>query len=91
MNIFGAKKAAFWLSENFYKVQLGAKITDIGCGPGSLLRSFENIFPSNIEYHGIDPSKDYILSAKSEFDILQTFITALLKTSVMIKDLVIQI
>lgn len=67
MNIFGAKNAALWLSERFYKVQSGAKITDIGCGPGSLLRNYMHLFPSNILYHGIDPSKDYIASAKKEF------------------------
>ena len=67
MDIFGAKKAALWLSKNFYKVQFGAKITDIGCGPGSLLKNYNNIFPNNIDYHGIDPDKEYILSAKREF------------------------
>ena len=67
MNIFGAKKATVWLSKNFYKVESGAKITDIGCGPGSLLRSYQHLFPSDIDYHGIDPSKNYILSAKREF------------------------
>ena len=67
MDIFGAKKGALWLSKNFFKVQSGAKIIDIGCGPGSLLKSYKNIFPKNIDYHGIDPSKDYILSAKREF------------------------
>ena len=67
MNIFGAKKAALWLSENFYKVQPGAKITDIGCGPGSLLRSYKHLFPKDIDYHGIDPCNKYIMSAKKEY------------------------
>ena len=68
MDIFGAKKAAVWLSKNFYKVQSGAKITDIGCGPGSLLRSYyKHLFPSDINYHGIDPLKIIFYLPKREF------------------------
>ena len=67
MDIFGAKSAALWLSKNFYKVQPGSKITDIGCGPGSLLRSYKRLFPYNIKYHGFDPNEDYIASAKKQY------------------------
>ena len=73
MDVFGAKSAALWLSENFYNVQLGSKITDIGCGPGSLLRNYKNLFPENINYHGIDPNEDYIKSAKKEFGDIANF------------------
>lgn len=67
MNILGAKEAAIWLNQNFYKIKSKSKITDIGCGPGSLLRNYKHLFPKNILYYGIDPSKDYIASAKREF------------------------
>jgi len=67
MNILGAKEAAKWLNQNFYKVKPGAKITDIGCGPGSLLHNYKHLFPTDIDYSGIDPNEHYIKSARNEF------------------------
>jgi SAM-dependent methyltransferase len=71
--ILGGKNAIYWLSVNFYNVQQGSKITDVGCGPGTLLKNYKKLFPRNINYHGIDPNENYIKSAKKEYGDFANF------------------
>ena len=68
-SLAGARYAKLWLAENYWKLNLGDKVIDIGCGPGAVL----DYLPDGIMYIGIDISKEYITSAKRRDDPRATF------------------
>jgi len=69
-NLVGARHVRAWLATNYWKVNSGDKVVDIGCGPGTTLDDL----PDNITYIGIDISEEYVRSAKQRFDPRATFI-----------------
>ena len=48
---------------DYIKLNSGAKVLDLGCGPADMLYAL----PPYIEYIGIDASSNYISSAKNKF------------------------
>lgn len=59
-NLVGAHRARIWIAENFWRVTVGQKIVDFGCGPGTVL----GYLPQDIEYAGFDISDEYIETAR---------------------------
>ena len=62
-NIVGSTNARRWIVNELIKPQAGAKVLDIGCGPG---RIYE-FFPPQVEYVGYDPNPNYIAFAQNQF------------------------
>ena len=56
----GNRRAYEWMNREFWRVQPGQKVVDIGCGPGIVLR----FLPEDIEYVGFDVSEEYIRHAR---------------------------
>jgi SAM-dependent methyltransferase len=61
--LIGAERVRRWLSKNFWVCPPGAKVVDVGCGPGDVL----NYLPSDIDYWGIDISPSYIEQARRKY------------------------
>jgi cyclopropane fatty-acyl-phospholipid synthase-like methyltransferase len=67
-DLIGAKHArATYVSEHV-RPEPGMKILDIGCGPGDILD-----FLPQVDYHGFDPSREYIEAAQRRFKGRGTF------------------
>jgi ubiquinone/menaquinone biosynthesis C-methylase UbiE len=71
-DLVGAKKARTWLAENYWKLNNGNKVVDLGCGPGGIL----DHLPKKITYIGIDISEEYIKTAKNRYGAGATFIVS---------------
>lgn len=56
-----------WLKELTEKVKSSDNILDVGCGNGRLL----DVLPSDARYHGIDVSKELLVSAKQKYPYLK--------------------
>lgn len=56
--------------DDFFKVQSGTRMLDIGCGPADIL----HYLPTGIDYTGLDMSQLYIDDARKEFGNRGTFI-----------------
>lgn len=56
----GNRRAYEWMNREFWRVQPGQKVVDIGCGPGIVL----GFLPEDIEYAGFDVSEEYIRHAR---------------------------
>ena len=70
---FSTTRPFFWKELEFIKeyVEQGASVLDVGCGNGRLLDVFEN---TEIEYTGIDFSKELISIAQNERGTKGTFL-----------------
>ena len=55
----GGDRARAIFVKDYIKPRPGDRVLDIGCGPGDMIRFFEQV-----EYIGCDPSKEYIHSAQ---------------------------
>ena len=69
-NAVGAGKLNRWLAKNLWRLETGARVLDIGCGPGTVFSSL----PNNIDYVGFDISNEYIESANRKFGARATFV-----------------
>jgi SAM-dependent methyltransferase len=49
-----------WIAQNFWRLEGGEKVVDMGCGPGD---AFE-FMPHAVEYWGFDISEEYIGAAR---------------------------
>lgn len=56
----GNQRAYEWMGREFWRVEPGQKVVDIGCGPGIVLR----FLPEDIEYVGFDVSSEYVEHAR---------------------------
>ena len=56
----GSRRALNWMSREFWQVQPGQKVVDIGCGPGIVLPFLRG----DIDYVGFDVSDEYIRHAR---------------------------
>ena len=63
MKLLGAENAKNWLAENYWRLNGGEKVVDIGCGTGTILNSL----PRDVIYVGFDISEDYIVAAQKNF------------------------
>jgi len=63
-DLVGATKARKWVSERFWRVRVGQKVVDIGCGPASTV----HLLPAGVKYVGFDISEEYISSARTKFE-----------------------
>ena len=61
--VFGFSGARQKAIDAYLSIPDGAKIYDIGCGPGKMV----TWLPKNVEYHGFDISPEYIESAKKTY------------------------
>jgi len=68
-NIFGFSDVRRKAIEQYLNVKPGAKVLDVGCGPGRIL----TYLPENIEYHGFDISQEYIDHANETYGHRGTF------------------
>lgn len=66
----GAKSVRKWLAVNYWRLQGGEKVVDIGCGPGVVL----DYLPGTVRYVGFDISKPYIESARRRYGQRGTFL-----------------
>lgn len=67
--IFGfanSRKLAF---DRWLELPAGGRVIDIGCGPGHIL----NYLPKDIDYQGLDPSREYIDKARARYGDRGTF------------------
>ena len=62
-DLVGATRGRKWVGEQFWMVQPGQKVVDIGCGPGNALQHL----PQGARYVGFDISEDYIGHARQAF------------------------
>jgi len=67
--LLGGNSARRWLAQNVWRLQGGETVVDIGCGPGTILKSF----PADISYCGLDVSENYIRAARRKFCDRGTF------------------
>jgi len=58
--LIGSDGAQRWILQNFWKIQAGQKIVDIGCGPGVMV----DLLPESAQYVGFDISDHYIRFAR---------------------------
>ena len=56
----GNRRAYEWMNREFWRIEPGQKVVDIGCGPGIVLR----FLPEDIDYVGFDVSEEYIRHAR---------------------------
>ncbi len=70
--LVGVKYARKWLAKNYWKLNGGEKVVDIGCGSGATL---DNL-PPDINYIGFDSSEHYIAAGRQRFDKRATFIVS---------------
>ncbi|MBI1858912.1 MAG: class I SAM-dependent methyltransferase [Candidatus Melainabacteria bacterium] len=61
--LVGGNQAALRLVKDYVCPFTGAKILDVGCGPGSMLE----FLPHDIQYVGYDMNPGYIASAKKKY------------------------
>jgi SAM-dependent methyltransferase len=59
----GSRRGKQWMNEQFWKLQPGHKVVDIGCGPGHIVQHL----PRGVRYVGFDISPDYIAHARQQF------------------------
>jgi SAM-dependent methyltransferase len=71
-NLVGTRHARRWLAENYWRLNGGEKVVDMGCGPGRIL----DYLPKDITYVGFDISADYIAAAQRQFGERATFIVS---------------
>jgi SAM-dependent methyltransferase len=71
-NLVGVKYARKWLAKNYWDLNGGEKVVDIGCGSGATLDDL----PPDISYVGFDSSENYIAAARHRFDKRATFIVS---------------
>lgn len=60
--VIGAERAHATLAREYLRPRPGARLLDIGCGPGDLVR-----YLNDVEYLGVDPSADYVRAAKARY------------------------
>lgn len=61
--IIGDKNFRKYYSEKYLRIKNEQRVLDFGCGPGNIIP----YLPNDIEYYGIDQSKEYINYAKKHF------------------------
>lgn len=66
----GGDNVGRWLAGNFWKLQGGETIVDIGCGSGFILE----YMPADVNYYGVDISKNYIDAAEKKYSTRGTFL-----------------
>jgi len=76
-NFLGVRKARKILVKEYFPVQKGLRILDIGCGTAEILE----FLPEDIHYVGFDASSEYIEQAKSRFGHRGKFFAELVKTA----------
>jgi SAM-dependent methyltransferase len=54
--LIGSAEAQRWVMDNFFKIESGQKVVDIGCGPGMIV----DMLPNGTKYVGFDISNQYI-------------------------------
>ena len=68
-NVFGFSGARKKAIDAYLNIPDGAKVYDIGCGPGKMV----TWLPYNVDYYGFDISPEYIESAKKTYSGRGTF------------------
>ena len=61
--IAGARRAKTTLAANFWKVQPGERLIDVGCGTGDIA----DYLPADVELIGFDVSEKYIATARKRY------------------------
>jgi ubiquinone/menaquinone biosynthesis C-methylase UbiE len=69
-NLVGAGRMRRWLSQNFWRLQSGQKVVDVGCGPAVIRKHL----PPDIQYVGFDISEKYIATACRKYGDQGTFL-----------------
>lgn len=69
-NLVGAGRMRRWLSQNFWRLQGGEKVVDVGCGPAAILKHL----PRDVRYVGFDISEKYIATARGRYGDRGTFL-----------------
>lgn len=68
--LVGAEYGRNWIATQYWRLQEGGKVIDIGCGPGDIVA----YLPDNIEYVGFDISPEYIETAQKKWGHRATFV-----------------
>ena len=61
----GTRRAYEWMGREFWLLQPGQKVLDIGCGPATLLDHVQ--FPPGVKYVGFDISEAYVEHARQRW------------------------